>query len=168
MANVAVQKVKTTSGKPLPLFEEIEKGLEEVRCRAFESFEMRGRQLGHALEDWLKAEHEILGWPAAELAEKESNYELQMTLPGYDPKEVEVTATPSEIIVHANVKPEAESQEGKRLWSEFGPNNVYRHFDLPAPIDVEKTSATLDKGILHITAAKMPVAQAKPIEVRAA
>ena len=168
MASVAVQKVETTSRKPLPLFEEIEKRLEEVRRRAFGSFEMRGRQLGHALEDWLKAEHEVLGWPAAELAEKESEYELQMTLPGYDPKEVEVTATPSEIIVHANVKPEAESQEGKRLWSEFGPNDVYRRFDLPAPIDVEKTSATLDKGVLHVTAAKMPSAPAKQIQVRAA
>lgn len=32
---------------------------EEIRKRAFELFEARGREEGHALEDWLRAEEEI-------------------------------------------------------------------------------------------------------------
>jgi HSP20 family molecular chaperone IbpA len=92
-------------------------------------FERRGREFGYALDDWLKAEREILGqWSAAELKEKEGKYELEMTLPGFDPKEIQVTATPQEIIVHAETKHEKKAEEGKVVWSEFGSNSVYRGF----------------------------------------
>lgn len=97
MANVAVQKVEKVGPESLPIFETIEKRLDDVRRRAFELFEHRGYQLGHEIDDWIKAEHEIFGWPAAELAEKDGKYEAQMTLPGFEPNEVQVTATPSEV-----------------------------------------------------------------------
>ena len=90
-----------------------------------------------------------------------------MTLPGFDAEEVQVTATPSEILVHAELKPE-KAEEAKVLWTEFGPNNVYRRFSMPQAIDVEKTRARLDKGMLHITAAKASAAKATPITVAAA
>jgi len=32
---------------------------EFIRKRAYQLFEMRGRQPGHELDDWLQAEHEI-------------------------------------------------------------------------------------------------------------
>ena len=38
MTNVAVQKVKTVGSEPLPIFETIEKRLDDVRRRAFELF----------------------------------------------------------------------------------------------------------------------------------
>lgn len=167
MASVAVQKVESTSAK-LPLFEEVQRRMEAVRRRAFELFERRGCELGSELEDWLKAEHEILGWPAAEMKERDGKYEVEVTLPGFDPSEVQVTATPSEIIVHAETKHEKKGEEGKLFWTEFGSNDVYRRFELPDSIDVDKTSAQLDKGILHVTATKMTSAKARPIEVRAA
>ncbi len=34
---------------------------EQVRARAYEMFEARGRELGHELEDWLRAEQEVNG-----------------------------------------------------------------------------------------------------------
>lgn len=34
---------------------------ESVRRRAYELYEQRGREDGHAMEDWLEAEAEILG-----------------------------------------------------------------------------------------------------------
>jgi hypothetical protein len=32
---------------------------EEIRCRAYELYEQRGREDGHQLEDWLRAEAEV-------------------------------------------------------------------------------------------------------------
>jgi len=168
MATVAVQKIEDKGTKPLPLFQDIEKQMDQVRQRAFELFERRGCELGHAMEDWLKAEHEVMGWPAAEMDERDGKYELKMTLPGYEAKDIEVTATPSEIVVHANVETEKKTEAEKCLWTEFQSNDVCRRFELPETIDVEKVTANLDKGMLHVTAAKMPTAQARPIEVRAA
>lgn len=168
MANLAVQKVANKGDKPLPLFGEIEKRFDAVRRRAFELFEERGRSLGHQFEDWIKAEHEVMGWPAAEFSESDSKFELSMTLPGYEPKDVEVTATPTEIIVHAKTEQETKTEDKKRLWTEFQSNDVYRRFDLPQAIDVQNTIATLDKGMLHIKALKAKRAIELPVKVWAA
>ncbi len=32
---------------------------EQIRCRAFELYEQRGRHDGHGLDDWLQAESEV-------------------------------------------------------------------------------------------------------------
>ncbi len=167
MANIAIQKVEKSDIDRLPIFEEIERRLDVVRQNAFELFEKRGRELGHAVDDWIKAEHQVFGWPAAELAETDSKYEVELTLPGFDAKEIEITATPSEIIVHAACK--AERAEARKIvWTEFGSNDVFRKFELPLAIDVDKVQASLEKGMLHIIAAKAQAAKPKAIEVAAA
>jgi HSP20 family protein len=171
MTNVAIEKVKDNQPRTLPIFGEIERRFNDIRQRAVQLFENRGREFGHELDDWLAAEQEVLGrWSAAELKEKDQRYELQLTLPGFEAKEVEVTATPSEIIVHAETKHETKKTEGKVVWSEFGASDVYRRFELPEPVDVDKINAALDKGILRITAAKAPAkaVETKRVEVAAA
>ena len=49
-----VRKKRVVSAEP-PRIEE------EIRNRAYELFEARGREEGHELEDWLRAEADILG-----------------------------------------------------------------------------------------------------------
>ena len=34
---------------------------EQIRCRAYELYEQRGREEGHEVEDWLRAEAEVTG-----------------------------------------------------------------------------------------------------------
>lgn len=34
---------------------------EQIRCRAYQLYEERGREDGHDLEDWVRAEAEITG-----------------------------------------------------------------------------------------------------------
>jgi HSP20 family protein len=164
MSQVAISKVSDASKTPVPVFEEIAKRLEGVQQRAFDLFEKRGRELGHDLEDWLKAEHELLGWPAAELAEKDGSYQMQISLPGFETKDVEVTATPTQFIVHAATNEEKSTQKGNVLWTEFGSNDIYWRFEVPNPINVDKVTATLENGILRINAPET----AKPKEVKAA
>ena len=41
---------------------------EEIRKRAYELFEARGREEGRALEDWLRAEQEITGRKSGDVA----------------------------------------------------------------------------------------------------
>ncbi len=167
MATVAIQRIADVS-KPVPFFEELDRQFEQVRRRAFELFENRGRKLGHDLEDWIRAEHEVMGWPAAELEENDNEYKLEMTLPGFEANQVEVTAAPDEIVVHAAIKPEKKPGNARIVWSEFGPNDVCRRFRMPQPIDVSRTKATLDQGLLKIIAAKAPQAQRTAIPVATA
>jgi HSP20 family protein len=166
MSQVEVKKVNDAGNKPLPIFEEIARRLEGVERRAFDLFEKRGRELGHDLEDWFKAESEAFGWPAAELTEKEGAYEIQIALPGIDGKDVEVTATPTEVIVHAAAQEEKKTQKGKVLWTEFGSRDFYRRFEVPNPINADKVTATLENGVLRITAPE--TAKVKKIKTAAA
>lgn len=41
---------------------------EQIRARAYELYEQRGREDGHEQEDWLTAEREILGTNAEKAA----------------------------------------------------------------------------------------------------
>ncbi|MGH9648096.1 MAG: Hsp20 family protein, partial [Bryobacteraceae bacterium] len=144
MPQVAVTKVNDAQKKTLPVFGEVAKRLEAVQRRAFDLFENRGRELGHELEDWFKAEHDLFGWPAAELTEKDSAYELEITLPAFEAKDVDVTAAPNEVIVHAATEKEKRTQKDNVLWTEFGSNDVYRRFEVPNAIQVDQVTAKLD------------------------
>ena len=111
MSQVAIKKVNDTAKGTPAIFDEMAKRFQEVERRAFDLFEKRGREFGHELEDWLNAEHEVLGWPAGELAEKDGSYEMRISLPGFEAKEVEVTAAPNEIVVHAATKEEKKEEK---------------------------------------------------------
>jgi len=137
--------------KMLPVFADLEKRFEAIERRAFDLFEKRGGEFGHELEDWLNAEHQ-LGCPAAELSEKDGAYTLEIALPGFQAKEVEVTATASEIVVHAALKEEKKGEKDNVLWTEFGSSDVYRRFELPNPIQCDKVTANLENGLLRVSA----------------
>lgn len=141
----------------LPVFRDLSRLMAEVEQRAFARFQGRGRRAGSALDDWAAAEHEVLGWPAAEVREVDGRYELAMTLPGYAAGEVEVTATPEELVVHASTAArdggvEEVDGRGRVLWSEFGSNDVYRRIAFSAPIDVEQVTARLENGMVRVRA----------------
>jgi len=168
MPNVEVQKVKDGQKDALPFFREFEKRFDEIRNRAFQLFESRGNKFGHELDDWLKAEREVFGSPAAELADKGNAYELQMALPGFEPKDVEVTATPDELIIHASASSEKKSNKENVLWSEFSSSDVYRRIPAPTALNPDGITAALDKGVLLITAQKAAESKVKSIAVKAA
>lgn len=168
MPEVNIQKVKDPAKETLPIFADIAKRIDAVRQRAHELFEHRGGDLGRALEDWFTAEREVFGWTAAELSEKDTAYEIEFTLAGFDAKDVQVTATPNEIIVRAATREERKVEKEKVLWSEFGSKDVCRRFELPSPIDTDKVTAALDKGILRIKAPKGAAAKEKNIVVASA
>ncbi len=163
MSQVAIKKINDTAKGTPAIFDQSAKRFEEVERRAFDLFEKRGREFGHELEDWFNAEHEVLGWPAGELAEKDGAYEMRISLPGFEAKEVEVTATPNEIEVHAETKEEKREEKANVLWTEFGSNDVYRRFALPNSINVDKVTANLENGLLRIKAPE----NAKPTQAAA-
>src|SRR5271165_6186837 len=103
MVEVNIQRVVKPDERKLPAFEEAEQMLQRIRDRAFSLFAGRDPRLGDPLSDWLAAEHE-LGGPAAELVEQDQAYGLNVAMPGFEPKDVTVTATPRELIVSAKTE----------------------------------------------------------------
>jgi len=160
-ANVVVHK--PASGGKFALFEEIGNRVEDVRRRAFELFQRRSAESGDPLDDWLRAEREVMGWAATELIETDTAYQAEVALPGFDARDVHVIVTPAEIIVRAFRQDANQGAEKSVLWSEFNSRDLYRSLAPPEPalkpIDPEKTTATIEHGLLRIVA---PKAVAKP------
>ncbi|MGC1910748.1 MAG: DUF2934 domain-containing protein [Candidatus Acidiferrales bacterium] len=61
-----------------------------VARRAYEKFVERGGQAGQEMEDWLSAEHELLGRVPVDLCEGEEYVSAIASLPGFSGEDVEV------------------------------------------------------------------------------
>lgn len=168
MSHVKIQRA-TDGERTLPVFREMEERFEAVRRRAFDLFAGRGGMFGRDLDDWIEAEREIMGHPPANLMERDGAYEVEVTLPGFAADEIEVTATPSEVIVRAATSEQHSDTTQNIVFSEFSSTDIVRSFGLPASVDADKITASLDKGILRVRAPKADSAEAdaKKIEVKA-
>lgn len=168
MATIAVQKVKEVETASAPLLDEMRRMLSDVERKAFELFQHRGASIGHALDDWLQAERETLAAPPAELTETPGGFALRMAIPGFSAKQVQVTATPQELIVKAEHPAQETPAETQVCWSELPKNGkACRRVPLPAAIDIGKVTATLDDGMLLIKAAKAEELKSREVAVGA-
>jgi HSP20 family protein len=169
MPKLNVEKVPTTEDRSLPVFAEFDEILDRLRDRAYGFFCTRGGGEGHALDDWLAAERQ-LGWPATELAEQDGEYELSVALPGFEPGEINVTATPRELIIKAahltkHEEGQSKARPGVVHWSEWSRDDVIRRVELPEEVNVDKISAELKSGVLTIEAPKAAEKPQKPKQV---
>jgi HSP20 family protein len=158
MSRVPIEKVDEEKIGTASVFEEISALSERIRQRAFEVFEERrggGRGGdGCAMDDWLSAERALIRIPEAELVEQEDRFEVRVSAPGFEPGEIQVTALPDALIVKAAALHTHDKTKGNVRFCEFGEKTLLRRFDLPEPIDLEKVTANLDKGVLVLTALK--------------
>jgi len=164
MAHVAVEKCRESGTFPETLYEKMNALTEDIRRRAFNLFERRGGTIGRDLDDWLEAEREVVWSPASELIENKNDFRARLALPGFDPKDLEVTATPNALVVRAESAHTHEGKEGEVCFCEFSEQKIFRRLDLPSEIDVDRVTASLDKGILEISA---PKAASKQLKVAA-
>ena len=103
MSTVSIERVRHLNGERNRRYSpRLEKTIEKIQQRAFSLFEQRGELPGLDREDWLLAEHEVLGSASAELVENDKELKLKVAVPGVESKDVTVTATPESLIVQAN------------------------------------------------------------------
>ncbi len=168
MSRLIVQKVLDPEDRSLPIFDEFNEVAERIRVRAYSLSKMHGPGEDRDLDDWLAAEREIC-WPSAELVEDEGFFEVKVALAGFDVEHIAVTATADELIIKA-VRDEAESEssateKAQIRWSELRSEDVYRHIELPASIDVENVTAKFRNGMLEIEAPKATLEKQSQSEV---
>jgi len=165
MSRVPIKKLSSSTDRDLPIFSEIDELDERIRARAYELFADRASGASQQIRDWLIAEREY-SWLPAELHEGEDDFALNIALPGFEPREIAVTATPREVIVKAGRKSRrSRGTSGDRLmrWSELRTQETCRRITLPADIDVKKVSAELEDGLLKITLPKLSRKKARKI-----
>jgi len=154
MSQVAVRKIGSDEAESRSLMANLKALEERIRARAYALFKKRGEKDGSALDDWLAAEKGVLLTSESDLVESDGKFELQIAVPGFGANDLDVSVLPDALIVRAENAHKHEETEGNVCFCEFGGKSLFRRFDLPAPIDVNKVAASLQKGVLKVTASK--------------
>lgn len=168
MSQVAIEKVDANRAAASSILDEVKTLSERIRQHAFELFERRGGVNGFAMDDWLSAERDLFRIPESELIERDGKFEARVSAPGFDAGDVHVTVLPDALIVKGSSTHRHDKTEGDVRFCEFDQKTLFRRFDLPEPINVDKVTANLDKGVLQLTALKSKQETARGRQSRAA
>jgi HSP20 family protein len=135
---------------PADLFKRADEMTEKIARRAFEMFEDNGRTPGRDLDDWFKAEAEMLRPIRIDLAEANGNMTLRAEVPGFTAKELEVAVEPQRVTITGKRETKEEHKDRKTVYTETSSNEVLRVIGLPASVNAEKAAATLKDGVLEL------------------
>jgi len=160
-----------------PVFVEAEKLIERmaeltkvVARRAYEFFESRGREFGGELEDWFRAESELLRPVPATMKETDDQFRVRAEVPGFKANEIKISVNPRQLMIEGSIDRSNEEKTGeeseKVIFCERRANRFYRSFNLPAEINLTKVAAKLKDGVLEITMPKIPARPSVGVEIK--
>ena len=90
-----------------------------------------------------------------EIEEKDKEYLLKAEIPGIKKEDLDIDIDKNHIIINAKKEEETKEDTKSFIKSEFHYGEFSRSVYFPEDIDVEKTQAKLEHGILRITAPKV-------------
>lgn len=160
-ASVPVKQTGQTN-----IFERLEEVHNSIARRAFEIFEGKGRWPSRELDDWLRAESELLHPIHLELTESDDNLAIRAEVPGFSAKELEINIEPRRLTITGKRETKEESKKGKTVFSELCANELLRVVDLPAEVDISNVSANVKDGILNIKMAKTGAPKSVRVELK--
>ena len=144
------------------LDDRIEEVSNSIARRAFEIFDGRGRADGHALDDWLRAESELLHPVHLAIAESDDELTVRAEVPGFTAKELEVDVEPHRLAIKGKRETSAERTSKKMVYREQCSNQIFRAIDLPAEVDTSKVTTKLHDGVLEVSMPKLAKAAKGP------
>jgi HSP20 family protein len=171
-SSTAVQRAKETApvkqSSSINIFDRMREVRDSIARRAFEIFEGNGRGLGRELDNWLRAESELLHPMHLELTESDSDLTVRAEVPGFNAKELEINIEPRRLTVTGKRETKDETKKGKTIYSELCGNEILRLVDLPTEVDISNASAVLKDGILNIKMAKTMAPKSVRVELKTA
>ncbi|HEX5084580.1 MAG TPA: Hsp20 family protein [Blastocatellia bacterium] len=150
------------------LFEQMKEFSQLVARRAYERFEARGREFGHDLEDWFRAESEVMRRVPVEIKEAENQITVRAEVPGFTADAIKVSVEPRRLVISGKPEKAAEEKKEQTLFSEIRSNQFCRELTLPAEVDPAKTTAVLKNGVLELAFTKAGESKAVAVEVKTA
>ncbi len=149
------------------LFDRIRDSYESVARRAFEMFEAHGGVLGRDLEDWFRAESELLHPVHIEVTDSGDSLRVRAEVPGFAVKDLEVSVEPERLTISGKRETQEESKKGgKVIYSERCSDEILRVIDLPAAVDASKVMATLKDGVLDLVLRKAAPGKRTNVELK--
>lgn len=108
----------------------------------------------------------VLEVPSMDLAETDSQIEVKMDVPGFNPEEVNVEVQGNVLIVTGEKKEEKE-EKGKTFHRiERRTGSIQRSVTLPCDVQQDKIAAECKNGVLTVTLPKAEQSKARKIPVK--
>ena len=104
--------------------------------------------------------------PAVDVKETDSEFLMEVELPGLSEKDVEVKLDNNLLTISSRKEDSKEEKKNGYIMRERRSASFSRSFVLPEGIDREKIAAEFKNGILNLSFPKTPAAKPKMIEVK--
>jgi HSP20 family molecular chaperone IbpA len=127
---------------------------EQIAVRAHQLAVERGSGPGHELDDWLRAESQLVWKPEMHLEEHPHTLVVKFRVPGIRCEDIQVWIDRRSLVLLGEAQPEEPAEDVRVHDSEFRYGQIYRQLELPTPIEPEKGKARLNDGVLTITLLK--------------
>src|SRR2546422_8798133 len=97
-----------------PLSERVQEIKELIARRAYELSEARGFAHGHELEDWLRAQSEILRGSPVDIRETETELTICAEVPGFRERDLEVRVEPRRLFISGKRQEAPERKQDRK------------------------------------------------------
>jgi HSP20 family molecular chaperone IbpA len=151
------------------LWDRINRIHQNIARRAFEIFESNGGLWGHDLDDWLKAEAEMLHPVHLNMTELAEGLRVEAEVPGFNASELKICLEPRRLTISGKRGTSKEDKrKGKTIYQEQCSSELLRVIALPVDVDPKKTTATLKNGVLQFHMPKAGQAKGTLAQMKAA
>jgi HSP20 family molecular chaperone IbpA len=147
---VAIDQIAGKQNTSQLLTAKMSRLLEQVRTRAYELFDRRGREDGHNVDDWLQAENELGMLPVAKIDETNTEIRLRIERSGFSADQLKIYVEPQAVTVDGSAIQTVESDDSRQ--TNVNERTLFGRYELPDVINTASVTATLQNGVLEVVA----------------
>ena len=145
--------------EPQAIYNRMNELYDAISRRAFELFEGDGGISGRELDHWFKAEAELLHPAHVQVNESDDAIIVEAEVAGFNANELQLSLEPRRLTISGKKQSSTEEKKGNVLYSERCSNELLRSVELPVEVNVSRAKATLNNGILELSAPKLAAAK---------
>jgi HSP20 family molecular chaperone IbpA len=138
--------------------------MKQIETRAFQLFEERGCENGHDLDDWFKAEAELLAPIAIKVKETAKEIRIVAEVGDFNEDEVAFNLEKNQLTIQGFKY----TRNDGATQSDSEPRMICGSISLPSEVAPQSAHVTLKNGVLEIVAPRFATEIAKTIAVSAA
>ena len=102
-----------------------------------------------------------------DVEDNSDHYNLSASLPGFEPKDVDISITGRTVAITAESSHEKETKEDRYVLRERYNGTLMRRLVLPAAVDAQKAAAAFKNGVLTISLPKASGAETHKVAIGA-
>jgi HSP20 family protein len=100
-----------------------------------------------------------------DVVETNDDYIVRAAVPGIDPKDVEITINDDVLTISGKFEEKSEEKEQQYIRQELHYGQFHRSLKLPPTVDVDKSNAKFENGMLELRLPKRPEARARSLKI---